>query len=423
MKYKDKEIKKGINLHMIKTEKFKTNLIAIFITTPLTRENVTKNAVLLSVLKRGSKNMKTQEEISKKLEDMYGASFDCGIEKTGDNHTLKFYFETINDNFLPKTENLLEKSIDSLLEIVLNPLTEENGFKEEYVKGEKQNIQQLIESKIDNKAKYALNRCIESMYENKPYGLYKYGYVEDLENIESKNLYEYYKELLKTCKIDIYVSGMIDENTEKLVSNNENILKLEDRNPNYKPVSVENEQKETAKENVITESMDIVQGKLILGLDVNLKNDEEKYITMLYNSILGGTANSKMFQNVREKASLAYTASSRYVRPKSNIFIIAGIEISNYEKALNIIKEQIEDMKNGKFTEEDIENAKKAIVSTILSIEDEQDTEISYFYGQELTDKKIYVDEYLEKVQNITKSQIVDIANRVNVNTVFFLKD
>ena len=423
MKYKDKEIKKGINLHTIKTEKFKTNLIAIFLTTPLTRENVTKNSVLLSVLKRGSKNMKTQEEISKNLEEMYGASFDCGIEKTGDNHTLKFYFETINDNFIPKTENLLEKSIDSLLEIVLNPLTEENGFKEEYVKGEKQNIQQLIESKIDNKAKYALNRCIESMYENKPYGLYKYGYVEDLENIESKNLYEYYKELLKTCKIDIYVSGMIDENIEKLVSNNENILKLEDRNPNYKPVSVENEQKETAKENVITESMDIVQGKLILGLDVNLKNDEEKYITMLYNSILGGTANSKMFQNVREKASLAYTASSRYVRPKSNIFIIAGIEISNYEKALNIIKEQIEDMKNGKFTEEDIENAKKAIVSTILSIEDEQDTEISYFYGQELTDKKIYVDEYLEKVQNITKSQIVDIANRVNVNTVFFLKD
>lgn len=423
MKYKDKEIKKGINLHTIKTEKFKTNLIAIFLTTPLTRENVTKNAVLLSVLKRGSKNMKTQEEISKKLEEMYGASFDCGIEKTGDNHTLKFYFETINDNFLPKTENLLAKSIDSLLEIVLNPLTEKNGFKEEYVKGEKQNIQQLIEAKIDNKAKYALNRCIESMYENKPYGLYKYGYVEDLEKIDSKNLYEYYKELLKTCKIDIYVSGMIDENTEKLVSNNENILKLEDRKPNYKPVRVENEVKETVKENVITESMDIVQGKLILGLDVNLKNDEEKYISMLYNSILGGTANSKMFQNVREKASLAYTASSRYVRPKSNIFIIAGIEIGNYEKALNIIKEQIDDMKNGKFTEEDIENAKKAIVSTILSIEDEQDTEISYFYGQELTDKKIYVDEYLEKVQNITKSQIIDIANRVSINTIFFLKD
>lgn len=423
MKYKDEEIKKGINLHTIKTEKFKTNLIAIFLTTPLTRENVTKNAVLLSVLKRGSKNMKTQEEISKKLEEMYGASFDCGIEKTGDNHTLKFYFETINDNFLPKTENLLAKSIDSLLEIVLNPLTEKNGFKEEYVKGEKQNIQQLIEAKIDNKAKYALNRCIESMYENKPYGLYKYGYVEDLEKIDSKNLYEYYKELLKTCKIDIYVSGMIDENTEKLVSNNENILKLEDRKPNYKPVRVENEVKETVKENVITESMDIVQGKLILGLDVNLKNDEEKYISMLYNSILGGTANSKMFQNVREKASLAYTASSRYVRPKSNIFIIAGIEIGNYEKALNIIKEQIDDMKNGKFTEEDIENAKKAIVSTILSIEDEQDTEISYFYGQELTDKKIYVDEYLEKVQNITKSQIIDIANRVSINTIFFLKD
>lgn len=423
MIYNDIEIKKGIRLHTINTEKFKTNLIAVFLTTNLNRENVTKDTLLLSVLKRGSKNMKTQEEISKKLEEMYGASFDCGIDKTGDNHTLKFYFESINDNFIDEPENLLESSIDKILEIIFNPLTEGDSFKEEYVNGEKHNIRQLIESKIDNKAKYALNKCIETMYKDKPYGLYRYGYTEDLENIDAKELYEYYKQLIKTCKIDIFVSGLLNDNITNIILNNENISKLEERNPDYKVIKVEDEAKEVKEENIVTESMDIVQGKLVLGLDVNLKNDEEKYITMLYNSILGGTANSKMFQNVREKASLAYTASSSYTRPKNNIFIIAGIEINNYEKALNIIKEQIEDMKRGNFTEEDIDNAKKSLVSTILSIEDEQDSEITYFYGQELTENKIYIDEYLKKVQNVQKSQIIDIANRVSINTIFFLKD
>ena len=423
MKYKDSTIKKGINLHTIKTEKFKTNLIAVFLTTKLTKENVTKNALLLSVLKRGSKNMKTQEEISKKLEEMYGASYDCGIEKTGDNHTLKFYMETINDNFLVENENLLENSMDKMFEIIFNPLIENGSFKEEYVNGEKENIRQLIEGKIDNKAKYAMDRCIEEMYKDKPYGLYKYGYVEDLEKINAKDLYAYYKELISTCKIDIFVSGMIDDNIENVVLNNENISNLADREASYNIIKVQAENEEIKPENVLTESMDVVQGKLVIGLDINLQNDEEKFICILYNSILGGTANSKMFQNVREKASLAYTASSRYVRPKNNIFIIAGIEIGNYEKALNIIKEQIDDMKKGNFTEEDIENAKKAIVSTILSIEDEQDTEISYFYGQELTEKKVYIKEYLQKIESVEKNQIIDIANRININTIYFLRD
>ena len=154
-----------------------------------------------------------------------------------------------------------------------------------------------------------------------------------------------------------------------------------------------------------------------------LKNEEQKYDAMLYNAILGGTANSKMFQEVREKASLAYTAGSSYVRYKSNIFIKCGIEIANYEKTMEIIRKQLEDMKNGVFTDEDIENAKKGIISAIKSIDDEQDTEITYFFGQELTDTKTSLEEYMEKVQKVSKEDIIKVANAVNVNTVYFLKD
>ena len=169
--------------------------------------------------------------------------------------------------------------------------------------------------------------------------------------------------------------------------------------------------------------MDVIQGKIVIGLDLNLDNEEQKYNAMMYNAILGGTANSKMFQEVREKASLAYTASSSYVRYKSNIFIRCGIEIKNYEKAMEIIRKQLEDMKNGIFTDEDIENAKKGIISGIKGIDDEQDTEITYFLGQEMTNSKVSLEQYIEKIQKVTKKDIVDVANSIGINTIYFLRD
>ena len=422
MRYKEKEIKKGIKLHLIQTEKFKTNLIAIFLSLPITRENVTKNSLVTAVLRRGSKNMPTLAQISQELEEMYGASFDNGLDKTGDNHILKFYLESINDNFIPqKDEKMLKKSIEKLLEIAFNPLIENGKFKEEYVNQEKENIKRIIEGKSDNKARYAFDRCIEEMYKDKPYGLYKYGYIEDLDSIDAQNLYEYYQKMISECKIDIFVSGNIDEDTSKLVEENENIKKLQERNPKYIIDKLEEKPKEQEKE--VIEEMDVTQGKIVIGLDVNLENEDQKYDTLLYNAILGGTANSKMFQEVREKASLAYSAGSSYVRYKSNIFIKCGIEIKNYEKAMKIIRKQLEDMKSGNFTEDDISNAKKGIISSIKSIDDEQDTEITYFFGQELTNNKISLDEYISKIEKITKEDIIKIANSITINTIYFLRD
>ena len=421
MKYNEKEIKKGIKLHEIQTEKFKTNLIAIFLSMPITKENVTKNSLLSAILRRGSKNMPTQEQISQELEEMYGASFDCGLDKTGDNHILKFYLESVNDNFLPQTdENMLKTSIEKLLEIVFNPLVENDGFKEEYVKQEKENVKRIIEGKPDNKARYAFDRCIEEMYKDEPYGLYKYGYIEDIEQITVQDLYNYYQTMIAECKIDIFVSGNISE-VQGIVEQNENIQKLQQREPNHKVNSVES--KEKVKEKEVIEEMEVTQGKLTIGLDLHLENEEQKYDAMLYNAILGGTANSKMFQEVREKASLAYTAGSSYVRYKSNIFIKCGIEIKNYEKTMEIIRKQLEDMKNGVFTDEDIENAKKGIISGIKAIDDEQDTEITYFFGQELTGSKTSLEEYIEKIQKVCKDDIIKIANSININTIYFLKD
>ena len=422
MKYNDYELKQGIKLHTIKTDKFKTNLVAVFLTTKLSRKNVTKNALISMILRRGCKKMPTQEEISKTMEEMYGASFDCGLDKTGDNQVLKFYIESINDNFLPKKgENILEKSIKNILEIIFNPYTENESFKNEYIEQEKNNLKQRIEGKIDNKARYAMDRCIEEMYKDKPFGLYKFGYIEDLESINGKNLYQYYKELINSCKIDILVSGNINEKVENIVKQDENIIKLLDRNAEYTVPKLESKQEK--QEEIVTESMDVTQGKLLLGLDVNIDDEKLKYDTLIYNSILGGSANSKMFQNVREKAHLAYVASSSYLRYKSNIFVNCGIEIGNYEKALELIRKQIDDMKKGKFTDKDIEDAKTGIIANIKTIADEQDTELTYYFGQELSQNKTSVEKYEEKINNVSKQDIINIANRVSINTVYFLRD
>lgn len=417
------EIKQGIKLHKIETNKFKTNLLSVFLTTPLNHETITKNALIPAVLRRGSSNLPTQEAISIELENMYGASFDCGIDKIGNNQILKFYLETINNNYLPKDEDNLKNAIQIILEIAFNPLVKNERFDKDYVESEKNNLKQVIEGKKDSKATYALERCIEEMYQDEPYALYKYGKVEDLENINEKNLLEQYQSLMSKCKIDIFISGDITEDIKQEIIQDENIIKLKPRKPDFILNNQENRKKQEKQESVVEESMDVTQGKLILGLDILNEQENDKYIALVYNAILGGTPNSKMFQNVREKNSLAYTASSSYIRQKANVFVKCGIEIENYEKAVGIIKEQIEDMKKGEFSDIDIEQAKVNIISTIKFIPEEQDTELLYYFSQELSGYEMGYEEYIEKVNHVTKADIISLANKIQINTIYFLKN
>ena len=423
MNYKKHELKEGINVHIINTDKFKTNLLSVFLTTPITKEKVTFSALLPMVLRRGSKAMPNQEEVSKTLEEMYGASFDCGVDKIGDDEVLKFYIEAINNEYLPEKEDLLSKTIDCMFDIVFNPILEDNKFKKEYAEVEKDNLKQIIEGKIDSKASYAQDRCIEEMYKDEPYGIYKYGYIKELEKITPENLYEYYKKLISECKIDIFVSGKVDENKIfDILKKNENISKLNSRDAKY-IVNDGNDLQKQNDINTVEEHMDINQGKLVIGLNIDDNSEKGKYVGLVYNGILGGLPTSKLFQNVREKASLAYTAGSSFVRQKNNIFIKCGIEIENYEKAVEIIKQQVEDIKYGKFTDVDIDNAKTSIIATIKFIPDEQDTTLTYYFGQELSKYKMRYEDYANRINEVTKQDIIEYANKVSIHTIYFLRN
>ena len=390
----------------LQSNKFKTNLCALFITVPLTKKNCTKNALITSVLRRGTQDYKTQEEIAKRLEDLYGAGFNCGVDKLGEYHVLKFYLETLENTYTLNNENLLQDGINLLLDIVFNPLTQNDGFNKTYVEQEKINLKKLIESRKDNKALYAKERCLENMFIGESYGLYKYGTVEDLAKLNEKNLYEYYKELIKNCKIDLYITG-----------NNIDNVSIPDI-PSKELEKIENIHIAPIIPNKINEVQDVTQGKLIIGLNANSLN---KAAVSMYNTILGGGANSKLFQNVREKASLAYSAGSSYIRRKNTILIQTGIEIENYDKTLEIIEKQLIDMKNGNISDEEFNSAKELIVSSIELIEESKEDMITFYFDQNLFEENLNVTEFKEMIKKVTKEDVIEVAQKIKEDTIYFL--
>ena len=417
------ELKTGIKAHLIKTDIFKTNLISIILTTPLKKKNVTKNALIPFLLKRGSKNFPTDEQISLRLEELYGTSLNCGIDKVGDNQIIKFVAESIDNNYTLKGEDIIKDVIDLLVDVTFNPYMENGKFKDTAIETEKAHLKELIEAKINNKDFYAYNKCLENMYEFNGYGLYRFGYVEDLEKITLDDISEYYFELIKSAKIDIFISGNFDEkNIEKILRENKILQSLGERNPDYivtNPSTEIAEKVDNPKE--VQEKMDINQGKLTIGYNILDKQSNSRNIGIVFNSIFGDGASSMLFQNVREKAGLAYTVRSGFVKPKNIIMVSSGIEIQNYEKALEIINEQIKNIRDGKFTDKDINNAKTYIISGIKNIEAEQDTEIVFYMGQELSGNYFSIEEYIKNINSVTKEQIVEFAKSLQINTIYFL--
>ena len=391
-----------MNNSVIKTEGFKTNLYAIFLTVPLNKEEVTINSLLPAVLRRGTEKYPNQLEINKKLEEMYGASFNCGVDKMGDYQVLKFYMETLSNKYLPEKQN----AVEFLKELVFNPLIENDSFKKEYVDQEKENIRKIIESRKDNKSTYSLDRCIEEMFEGEIYGIYKFGKVEDLEKINEKNLYEQYKKIIKEARIDCFSCGEEVEKIEiPIERNKEEQVKCE-------------LQKHDIKNKEIKEPMDVSQGKLIIGL---VTPEKPKSVISVYNTILGGGANSKLFQNVREKASLAYTAGSSYIRRKNTIFIKTGIETSNYEKAVEIIKKQLEEMKNGNITDDEFNSAKQLMIANLNLIPESQEDLIAYYFDQKLYDENLKLEDYITNIEKVTKEEVINLAKDVKLDTIYFL--
>ncbi|OIJ09962.1 peptidase M16 [Anaerobacillus arseniciselenatis] len=411
----------GINLHVVETKKYKTNTIVLHIKSPLVREAVTKRALLPYILQNGTERFPTRKAIRSYLDELYGATLSVDVGKKGENQILSFRMDVSNENFLKDKTPLLEEAIKLLADIILHPTLESGVFKSQVVTNEKRNLKQQIQSIFDDKLRYANMRVTEEMCKDEPYGLSVWGYEDELDAITEGELFEQYNSMLTNDSFDLFVVG--DVNNSDINRMVQNYFVFEgDRKPITN--SVENKQKqEVSKENVVFEEQDIKQGKLHIGFRTNTTfNDDDYFAMQMFNGIFGGFSHSKLFINVREKASLAYYASSRYESHKGILMVMSGIEFSKYDQAVSIIKEQLGSMQNGDFTDEEIVQTKAVLKNQVLETIDVAKGHVELLYHNSIANKTRSVSDWLTGIDNVKKEDIVKVAEQIQLDTIYFLK-
>lgn len=413
------ELGQGIHLHIIKTDKFKTNLVRVYLQRPLEKKEVTKNALLSMILPRGTERFATSMAISKELEGLYGAALSSDVSKKGERNIIQFALQLASDKYLEE-KDVFEKGLSVLNEIIHKPYLQEDQFYVQYVEQEKDNLKERIEGRINDKMSYALERCIEEMCSDEKFSLYEYGSVEDLEKISPQSLYEHYQQVIGNSKVDIFVVGDMDETVvERLILKHltfvpGNKLSVEREEIKFKPATVKK----------VEDQMDVSQGKLTLGYRTNLPFESELYHPLVvFSNILGGGPNSKLFRNIREKESLCYYIFSRIEKFKSLMMISSGIEFDNYDKAVELVGKELEEMKNGNFTAEDIESAKNSIITSMQAMTDSPGMLADFYYTQVISNNPDSLDEIINKVRSVTKEAIITSSKHIELDTIYFLRD
>jgi predicted Zn-dependent peptidase len=309
-------------------------------------------------------------------------------------------------------------AVSLISDIILNPIIENGAFKEEFVSQEKETLREIISSKINDKAEYANDRAVEEMFKNEPYGLYKYGCEEDLDGITPSELYEQYKKIIKKSTFHIYVSGnLTSEEAEELFKKYYSGINRE-YDSNGK-VSVSHEKKRLSE---VIDRQDVMQGNIVLGYMLENEDVKKEFYKMaVYNAILGGTASSKLFNNVREKKSLAYTIRSQYVKHIGALFISAGIENENFDIAKECILKEVDDMLNGNISDVEVNDAKVNLATRFKSYNDSQSALIGWSVGQRLLGITEEISKTIEEINKVTKEDIIDVAKRLRLELSYFL--
>lgn len=414
-----KTLPANIRVHMLPTAKFKTVLVTVLLQQVLEKKLAAKTALLPAVLERGTTNYPSYRDLKMRLENLYGAELSTDVVKKGERQVLSFSLEVVNDKFAPG-ENLLREGLLILRDVISDPYLENGVFKKEYVRQEKEQLAKEIQGLINDKVNYALERCIQEMCPAERFGVYKYGTLEELEGITPEELYTYYCSLIRKNPLDIFVVGDIDtDETFELIREAFNFQR--DPEPAVlPPVEVYNIPAEVRYRE---EKLPVNQGKLTLGYRTNTSYSDEDYVGLLfYNGILGGFPHSKLFQNVREKASLAYYSFSRLEKHKGVQLIGAGIEVKNYQQALEIILEQVELIRKGKITREEMENTRRALISMYKVVSDSPYNLVNFYMDGLVGKRDERVDYFIRKIEDIREEDVVAAAHKVCLDTVYFLR-
>ena len=412
------DLGEGINFTYIPYSKFKTVQLSICMFYPLDKETASGNAIIPNLLTHSCKKFPSLISLSKKLEELYGASISTDAEKIGDMQMIEISVQSIDNKFVPDGSDNTSEIAKLLCDMVFEPDTEGVNFKSENVELEKRQLREEILAEMNDKKVFARKRCIEIMCKGEKFGINTLGEIEDVDKIDSKTVYKAWKDLLSRSHVEIMLVG--NGAYTKIADE----LKLRFQNINRENVFEYSSEIFAAKDEPreITEHKNIVQCKLVLGLRVKNKDEKINYPAMkIMNALLGGTPQSKLFVNVREKLSLCYYCSSRYLKHKRIMLIESGVEEKNITKAKEQILEQIKDIKLGNFSDTDLENTKLFITQGLGKIGDSLSAIGSWYLTQSIEKDIISPEEHIKEISSVTREDVIEAANKIALDTVYIL--
>ncbi|UUV98114.1 EF-P 5-aminopentanol modification-associated protein YfmF [Vagococcus luciliae] len=409
-----------VNLHIIPTNKYKTVRIVVRFATPLDAITSSKRSLLASLMETNSLNFPDQVALSKKLAELYGAGFYVSVNRTGNQHYLSIGLNVINDNIAPNGVSILEDSVEFLKEIIFNPNIKNNAFDTETFAREKENLIVDIESIFDDKQTYAA-MSLQNLFfsDNKNQKTPSFGDINQIKQETPESIAEYYTHMIAHDKIDILVSGNVEEGYVERCFKNFGFVDREEMETDlfYKqPFKNIIQQK--------SEVLPVVQSKLNIGYHCDVYYHDDMYFPlMVFNGLFGGFPHSKLFLNVREKHSLAYYASSSIDPFRGFISVQTGIDSSNRERVLRLVNEQLKNMTAGEFSDELLEQTKKMLINQYLLSSDNQRSVVEQYY---LFSNIPYADlpqeEWMSKMNAVTKEDVQDVATGINLQAVYFME-
>ena len=418
MKYNfnKKDVSQAVSFCSITAEGFNTACASLNFVIPLS-EKASLFALIPNVLTRSSEKYPDLTAIEKKLALLYGAEVAVDVSKTGEHQNLKIEISCIDDRFAIDGECISDECCEMLFELVFNPKIENGAFEKTVVESEKRLLCERLAAEKNDKRAYAKNRCEEIMFADEVYGINRLGTIEAIEAVTPESLYEAYKELLKTAVITMCVSGGKFSDAEKMFeAQMKNVSRKPELNETLFVESAEDVQYEKEQE-------DVKQGKLVMGFRMGMKNIEDNYSARrIMVDLFGGSPHSKLFTVVREKMSLCYYCSARFNRNKGVMFVQSGIESYNEEKAREAILAQLDDIKNGKFSDEDLQASKKSLEDGFKTVTDSPEALDAWFTSQTISGKYLYPEDFIDGFNKVTREDVINAAKDVTLDTVFMLE-
>lgn len=414
----EKKMINGFEVCLLPDNRFKTATFTVYIRTPLDTNTAALNAVLPAVLMRGCEKYPETKDLNICLEELYGASCSFNISKQGAYQVLALRFKTVADRFAEGEAPFL-KLIEFASEILFEPLVSDGKFRESYVEREKENLKIYLAGVVNDKRKYAAQRLIEEMCKGEEFSINENGTPESVDAVNAENLYNAYLSLLENADISFYFAEQFDadavsETLEKVLP----VRKMKERE-----ILLPKHIKTAEQVRYAEEKAPVTQGKLSMGFRSTInRKSPEFYAMMLFDALFGGSPYSKLFLNVREKLSLAYYASSRFVSVKGLLVVSSGIEFKNFDAAKNEILAQLDEMKKGNFTEEDICAAKLDLTDALRGVSDTGAGLANFYASLAAIGVNDTLENVIDGIAKVTKDEIVYAANSVSLDTVYFLK-